>query len=79
MTFIMTEGERPVRYDYVYRVSPAGRKLSRVERIDKLLGVVRKCPRCGEEWPSDGEFFFQAQCYCRACFVEYKAERYGNG
>lgn len=46
-------------------------------REDDELGTVRLCPRCGEWWPQDEEFYWPRrdrdggwQCYCRACDYE---------
>ena len=56
-------------------------------RDDPILGTEKRCPRCGEWWPLDDEFFYRAtpchrlrgarwQAYCRACWAERSAERY---
>ena len=52
------------------------------ERVDPLLGLVRWCARCGEEWPLDEEFWYFERCrhrtdhgqdvlgHCKACWSE---------
>jgi hypothetical protein len=39
---------------------------------------LKRCLKCGEEWPADGEFFFRSArrkdglaAWCRACWSEY--------
>lgn len=53
--------------------------MSTLERIDPILGLVRLCRGCGEEWPADTEFFYFAADRhgklrvlgrCRACWSE---------
>lgn len=39
-------------------------------RDDDELGPVRMCPRCGEEWPDDEEFWLDDRAICRACRYE---------
>lgn len=48
-----------------------------MQRTD--AGLVKRCPRCGEYWPFDTEFFFAnggktdgLYAWCRACYVEYR-------
>ena len=48
---------------------------------EEELGVQRRCPRCGEFWPEDHEFFYPArrggfQAYCKACWHERSAAAY---
>lgn len=48
-----------------------------MRRDDEELGPVRRCSRCGEEWPDDPEFYLpkpNGWC-CRACLADYYAER----
>ena len=40
-----------------------------------LIGLERKCSRCGEYWPADTEFFYfqpsasgGLNCYCHDCY-----------
>ncbi len=45
------------------------------ERIDRILGLVRYCARCGEWWPRDAEFWYfdrdgKVMSYCRACWAD---------
>jgi hypothetical protein len=45
------------------------------EREDPILGVVRLCGRCEEEWPLDSEFWYfkrggSVMGPCRACWSE---------
>lgn len=40
-------------------------------RWDDVLGWVRLCPGCGEEWPDDREFY-RGRGKCRACASETK-------
>ena len=52
-------------------------------RDDPELGTLRRCSRCGEEWPQDEEFFyFQVRrgkrvcsSWCKACWYERARER----
>lgn len=52
-------------------------------REDELLGRVRECPQCKEEWPwdsefwhiSDGEFHGAWPHRCIACCADYFADR----
>jgi len=44
------------------------------------LGIERRCSRCREWWPADGEFWSEKRpgvfySWCRACFAEYNVER----
>jgi hypothetical protein len=39
-------------------------------RDDPELGEVRLCPRCGEWWPDDDEFYAPGLDVCRACYSE---------
>ena len=44
-------------------------------RIDDILGLVRLCRRCGEEWPVDDTFWFfdrkgKVLGHCKACWSE---------
>ena len=46
--------------------------------IDPILGPVKRCPKCGEDWPADAEFYYPRhkggsalQSWCRACWSEY--------
>ncbi len=46
-----------------------------LDRLDPVLGVVRLCRGCGEEWPKDGEFWFlkadgKVLGRCKACWSE---------
>ena len=49
-------------------------------RVLTELGVEKRCPKCGEFWPADREFFGvrggargnQLRPWCRACESEYK-------
>lgn len=45
------------------------------------LGIEKMCPRCGEIWPADMEFFRKGpgkrglDSWCRACRYEYQVNR----
>jgi len=46
--------------------------------IDMELGPVKRCPKCGEWWPADREFFYTSkhtpsglQSWCIACWKEW--------
>lgn len=48
--------------------------------FDVELGPVKRCPKCGEWWPADREFFYAKkdtasglQSWCRACWSEWAA------
>lgn len=43
--------------------------------MDPELGDVRLCPKCGEWWPDDGEFYGPKAGACRACEAEVRAIR----
>ena len=53
-------------------------------RDDPLLGPVKVCTSCGEEWPLDTEFFYQQRvgenrrfyAKCRACWSERNKGEY---
>lgn len=53
-------------------------------RDDPELGTVRRCTRCGEEWPLDEEFYYYqvrhgrrvSSAWCRACWSERSRERH---
>lgn len=55
-----------------------------LERDDTILGRVRLCRRCNEDWPLDSEFwFFQTRNgtvrvlgYCKACWSERDRSRW---
>lgn len=48
-------------------------------RVDPELGIEKLCPRCGEWWPLDAEFFYLSNpAYCKACWVEYHRIRRPN-
>lgn len=49
-------------------------------RFDPILGMEKKCTRCGQWWPADGEFYPYADlvtkrlgAWCKCCTLEYKA------
>lgn len=48
-------------------------------RHDEDLGLERRCPRCGEYWPFDTEFWALApdgvQSSCKCCQIEMKQAR----
>lgn len=52
-------------------------------RDDPVLGRVRLCPGCGDEWPFDDEFWHMRNgrldgnrpARCRACCADYTALR----
>lgn len=52
-------------------------------RLDPVLGRVKQCPRCREDWPLDEEFYTRVpsagpdrwRYYCRACDVEVAQAR----
>lgn len=59
------------------------RASSRGGRIieDEVLGTLRHCSRCSEDWPLDEEFFYftargQVIGHCRACQSERAKARY---
>lgn len=46
-----------------------------LDRQDPILGLVRLCRGCGEEWPKDEEFWYfdrdgRVLGRCRACWSE---------
>lgn len=48
-------------------------------RIDEFYGLEKYCPKCGEFWPQDTEFWFPSkrqpdglQCWCKGCQNEGK-------
>lgn len=43
--------------------------------IDEILGEVKVCPGCSDEWPDDPEFFAPGDRLCRACRWERNEER----
>jgi hypothetical protein len=54
--------------------------LSVLERRDTILGIVRHCNTCGEDWPRDEEFWYfdrngRVQGRCRACWVDFNRAR----
>jgi len=60
--------------------SPTRRLPGVVRRRVPLLGVCRRCVRCGESWPLDDEFFARnskrgLSMTCRACQHESGEER----
>ncbi len=57
------------------------------DRVDSILGPVRLCTRCGEEWPVTEEFWYRdghdkrwLRSPCRDCYLEdrkkYEREKY---
>ena len=47
--------------------------------VDEELGPLRLCPRCGDWWPDDREFFSQSAVVCIACTDELRNRaRYAN-
>ena len=45
--------------------------------MDPELGPLKRCPRCKEWWPADGEFWYPnaarpggLQSECKACQIE---------
>lgn len=65
-------------------MKPWNHGLRILERNDTILGRVRLCTRCGEDWPLDGEFWYfdRRQCNvvgpCRACWVDLNKARRGK-
>lgn len=54
-------------------------------RLTNYCGMEKYCPRCGEWWPADDEFFDRdntnkigLQTYCKACRTEYM-RKWRNG
>lgn len=44
------------------------------------IGLEKKCGRCGEYWPADGEFWYSEGTrglskWCKACYEEWRKER----
>lgn len=42
------------------------------------VGLEMRCPRCGDYWPADTEFFYSRICepcglfqWCKACYMEH--------
>ena len=54
-------------------------------RDDPILGNVRLCNRCREEWPVDDDFWYfqvrrgkrQVMGHCKACWSERDRSKYG--
>ncbi len=57
------------------------------DRLDNILGPVRSCAKCHEEWPTTDEFWYRdghddrwLRGPCRACYLEdrkkYEREKY---
>jgi hypothetical protein len=46
-------------------------------------GVEKLCPKCGEWWPADAEFFYQnhgrLHSWCKACMEAWKRDRKARG
>lgn len=54
--------------------------MSVLERIDPVLGKVRLCTCCDEEWPRDPEFWYfesngKILSWCRACYADRSRRR----
>lgn len=51
-------------------------------RLDPILGLEKRCPRCCEYWPQDTLFWFTSNCtndglqsWCAACQRESRTAR----
>lgn len=44
-------------------------------RMDPELGLVRRCARCKEWWPADGEFYRPRHLTCTACVRDRENKR----
>jgi hypothetical protein len=56
------------------------RGLRILERTDTILGRVRLCTTCKEDWPVDEEFWYfdrdgRVMGRCRACWVDFNRSR----
>jgi hypothetical protein len=60
-----------------------GKNLGPNYRNDSELGLVKRCTRCGEWWPADGEFYWKDKgvlhSWCKACITEWKRDRRARG
>ena len=69
----LTARSLATRRQATYR-SRARKPQTKLERVDPILGLVRLCRGCGEEWPVDDEFFFfqrgRVMGRCKACWSE---------
>jgi hypothetical protein len=43
--------------------------------ITTELGRELLCNRCKEFWPADKEFWYSHHSWCKACYLEWRAER----
>ncbi len=43
--------------------------------VDEVLGPVRWCSGCDEEWPADAEFWPDGADRCRACSLERRERK----
>lgn len=64
-----------------------GQSLTLTDLVAKhcALGRQKRCPRCGEDWPHDEEFYYPNarrssgfNAWCRACDCEAMSERRQN-
>lgn len=61
-------------------MKPWNHGLRILERTDTILGRVRFCNWCKEDWPLDEEFWYfdregKVQGRCKACWVEFNKAR----